>query len=123
MPLCTAKKDDGSPCERIVGASQTLCFSHDPEQAATRSKNASVAGRAKATDAPELREIKRVLRKLFADLERGAIDPKLGSTLVSVANSQMRAVSLEAELTHHAELGRKLAKIEEMDKAARRWAN
>ena len=26
MPLCTATKDDGTACERIVRASQSYCF-------------------------------------------------------------------------------------------------
>ena len=48
MPRCSGKKEDGSPCERIVGASQSYCYSHDPKRAAERRRNASRGGRSKA---------------------------------------------------------------------------
>ena len=48
MPRCAGKKEDGSPCERIVGASHTYCYSHDPGRAAERRRNASRGGRSKA---------------------------------------------------------------------------
>ncbi len=124
MQQCTAKTGNGARCERIVSASETLCYSHSPETAAARSENASVAARAKTNAVPELREIKRHLKRLFADLDRGEVDPKRAATLVTVVNAQMRAVSLEAELTHNAELGRKLERIEDMERQVkRRWAN
>jgi hypothetical protein len=48
MPRCAGKKEEGSPCERIVGASQPYCYSHDPNRAAERQRNASRGGRSKA---------------------------------------------------------------------------
>jgi hypothetical protein len=45
MPRCAGKKEDGSPCERIVGASHTYCYSHDPKRAAERRPNAAVTPR------------------------------------------------------------------------------
>src|SRR5215213_10489479 len=48
MPRCAGRKEDGSPCERIAGASHTYCYSHDPKRAAERRRNASRGGRSKA---------------------------------------------------------------------------
>lgn len=123
MPQCTATKDDGSRCSRLVGLSQTLCYAHSPEEAEARSKNASSAAKAKTSPTPELREVKRILRRLYSDLEAGKIPPRLGATLVSVANAQVRAVALEAELTSAAELARRVERIETLERQAKRWAN
>ena len=38
MPRCAGSKPDGTPCERIVGASQTYCFSHDPARKEIRAE-------------------------------------------------------------------------------------
>jgi hypothetical protein len=65
MPRCAAKKEDGSPCERIVGASQPYCYSHEPVRAAERRRNASRGGRSKAN--AEIAGLKAQLRKLAAD--------------------------------------------------------
>jgi hypothetical protein len=57
MPRCAGNKDDGSPCERIVKASQRYCYSHDPERAEERKRNASRGGRSKGI------EIERKIRE------------------------------------------------------------
>jgi hypothetical protein len=59
MARCAGTKADGTPCERIIGASQTFCYSHDDTRRKERSKNASVAAKAKLK---ELHEIKEQLR-------------------------------------------------------------
>ena len=41
MPRCRGNKEGGTPCERIVGASQDHCYSHDPDRAAETRRNAS----------------------------------------------------------------------------------
>lgn len=56
MPRCSGNKPDGTPCERIVAASQTYCFSHDPARKEERRRNAARAGRSKPNK--ELVEIK-----------------------------------------------------------------
>jgi hypothetical protein len=42
MPRCVATKHDGTPCERIVGAAQEYCYSHDPNRADERHRNVGV---------------------------------------------------------------------------------
>jgi hypothetical protein len=66
MARCAASKPNGEPCERIVGASQTYCFPHDPNRAAERARNASKAARAKPTR--ELSDVKKRLRQLAEDV-------------------------------------------------------
>jgi hypothetical protein len=71
MPRCAGKKEDGSPCERIVGASQSYCYSHDPERAAER-RNASRGGQSKAN--AEITGLKVQLKKLAADVLSGEVE-------------------------------------------------
>ena len=47
MARCAGSKPDGTPCERIVGASESHCYSHDPERSEERRRNASKAARSK----------------------------------------------------------------------------
>jgi hypothetical protein len=72
MSRCRGNKDDGSPCERIVGASQDYCYSHDPDRAEERRRNASKAGRARHD--PEVREIKRLLKDLYTGVLEGRVE-------------------------------------------------
>jgi hypothetical protein len=66
MARCAASKPNGEPCERIVGASQTYCFAHDPNRAAERARSASKAARTKPTR--ELSDVKKRLRQLAEDV-------------------------------------------------------
>ncbi len=60
MPRCAATKPDGSPCERIVGASQGYCYAQDRMHADKRKRDAAKAGR--GTPDVELNEIKASLK-------------------------------------------------------------
>ena len=62
MPRCAATKPDGSPCERIVGASQTHCYAHDPSNADKRRRDDPRAGR--STPNVEINEVKRLPKSL-----------------------------------------------------------
>jgi hypothetical protein len=72
MPRCAGRKEDGSPCERIVGASQTHCYSHDPKRAAECRRNASRGGRSKAN--AEIAGLNAQLKKLAADVLSGEVE-------------------------------------------------
>ena len=56
MSRCAATKPDGSPCERIVGASRVYCYAHDPSNADRRRRDAAKAGR--STPNAELKEVR-----------------------------------------------------------------
>src|SRR5918999_450952 len=94
MPRCAGKKEDGSPCERIVGASQPYCYSHDPERAAERRRNASRGGRSKAN--AEIAELKAQLRKLAADVISGEVER--GRKIKETEELEARLEALEAVL-------------------------
>ena len=62
MARCVGFKPDNSPCERIVGASRSYCYSHDPDRADERRRNTSRAGKSKPNK--ELQDIKQRLSDL-----------------------------------------------------------
>ena len=62
MARCAGFKPDGTACERIVPASRTYCYAHDPRHAEKRRRDAAKAGR--STPNAELKEVKGLLKKL-----------------------------------------------------------
>jgi hypothetical protein len=47
MNQCQGIKSDGTRCERLIGASQEYCYSHDNSRAAERKTNATKAAKSK----------------------------------------------------------------------------
>jgi hypothetical protein len=78
MPRCAGSKHDGSPGERIVGASQRYCFAHDPSKAAQRSRNAAKAAPEHRPNR-ELRAVKEQLRTLADDVLAHRVDQDAAS--------------------------------------------
>jgi len=119
MARCRGEKPDGTPCERIVPASQEHCYSHDPERGEERRRNASKAARSKPS--ADLREIKTLLKDL-TDRVLGKEDTEaLGTGPASVANqlinTRLRAVELERKAREVDELE---ARLEELEAALER---
>jgi hypothetical protein len=110
MPRCIATKHDGTPCERIVGAAQEHCFSHDPNRAEERRRNASKAGSYKPGG--ELGEVKAKLRQLADDVLSGAVDRASGSVAAQILGVYLRAVEIERKIRETEELEERLALLE-----------
>ena len=115
MPRCAGKKEDGSPCERIVGASQPYCYSHDPERAAERRRNASRGGRSKAN--AEIAGLKAQLKKLAADVLSGEVERGAATAVNQIINSQARLLELERKIKETEELEAWLEALEAVLKA------
>ena len=115
MPRCAGRKEDGSPCERIVGASQTYCYSHDPKRAAERRRNASRGGRSKAN--AEIAGLKAQLKKLAADVLSGEVDRGAATAVNQIINSQARLLELERKIKETEELEARLEALEVVLKA------
>jgi hypothetical protein len=118
MPRCRGNKDDGSPCERIVGASQDYCYSHDPDRAEERRRNASKAGRARHD--PEIREIKRLLKDLYAGVLEGRVERAAAAVANQVANTRLRAIEVERRIREQDELEERLDELEGVLEATER---
>ena len=124
MARCSASKADGTPCERIVGASQDYCYAHDPDRAGERRRNASKAGSSRPSR--ELAGIKALLSELTDRVLGGDGAEPLETGRAAVANqllnTRLRAVEVERKVKETEELE---ARIEELERNAaggvRRW--
>jgi hypothetical protein len=111
MPRCAGKKGDGTPCQRIVGASQEYCYAHNPAYAAERKRAASKAARSPAKS-PEVREIKGLLKDLYTAVLEGKVERQAAAVANQIANTQLRAIELEHRIREHNELEGRLDELE-----------
>jgi hypothetical protein len=114
VPRCAGKKGDGTPCERIVGASGGLCYAHDAAFAEDRKRAASKAARspAKGRSTSEIREITRRLKDLYDAVLEGRVDRSAAAVANQIANSQLRAVEVERRVREQDELEIRLDELE-----------
>src|SRR5215212_3728103 len=122
MPRCAGRKGDGTPCERIVGASQEYCYAHDPTYAEERKRAASKAARspAKGRSIAEIREIKERLKDLYAAVLEGRAERAAAAVANQIANTQLRAIELERRVREQDELEGHLDELEAMLEDAER---
>jgi len=110
MPRCAATKPDGSPCERIVGVSQTYCYAHDPANADKRRRDAAKAGR--STPSSELKEVKDLLKKLAQQVLSGQLGTAPAAVANQLLNTRLRAIELERKWKEIEELEARLEAVE-----------
>jgi hypothetical protein len=109
MARCTGSKPDGTPCERIVSASQQFCFAHDPQQALARARNASKA--AKSKPLREIKDLKDEVKAAIKDVREGTLDRNDAKVMFSGYALIKDLLSLERELRIDDELS---AEVEEL---------
>jgi flagellar motility protein MotE (MotC chaperone) len=114
MGRCAGYKPNGSPCERIVSASRTFCFAHDPATAAQRSRNASKAARSKP--GRELAAVKERLRTLAEGVLTGEVDQDAAAVASRILGVYLRAVEQERKLKEQEEI---LERIEALERRAK----
>src|SRR5215218_6504362 len=121
MPRCAATKDDGSPCERIVSASQKFCFAHDPATASQRSRNASKAARSKPSR--ELKAVKERLRGLADGVLAGQVDEAAAAVASRILAVYLRAVEAERKVREQEEILERIEALEAKERQGgrRRW--
>ena len=126
MARCAGFKPDGTPCERIVGASQTYCYAHDPDRADERRRAARKGGQRGGRGRPmaEVAEIQGQLSELYASVLAGETEPKVGAVLAQIANVRARIVETGLKAKEQAELEERLEQLEALldhKDGARRW--
>ncbi len=115
MPRCRETKPDGTPCERIVPASQSYCYSHDPNRQDERKRNASKAGKSKPSR--EIVQIKQRLSDLADDVLGGRVNRANAAVAGQLLNTVIRAVGVELKVREQMELE---ARLEELEAALER---
>jgi hypothetical protein len=122
MPRCTGSKPDSTPCERIVGASQTYCYAHDPARASERKRNSSKAGRSRPSR--EIEALKRRLEELANDVLAGRVERGDAAVVNQILNTRARLIELERKIREQEEVLERIEALEEMqDKKSggKRW--
>lgn len=111
MARCAGSKPNGTLCERIVGASQTYCYSHDPARKEERRRNAARAGRSKPNR--ELIEVKARLRELAEDVLEGRKNRADAAVAGQLFGTFIRAVSAEIKVKEVLELEERIEALEQ----------
>ncbi len=117
MPRCSGFKPDGCPCERIVGASQRYCFSHDPDRADERRRSASRAAKSKQN--PLLRELHGLLENLTTRVVEGNLETPRGAVANQLIMTRIKLIELERRVKEIDQLEKRLAEME--TRAEQRW--
>lgn len=112
MPRCAASKPNGEPCERIVGASQSYCYAHDPARSEERRRNASRGGKSKGNS--EISDLKAQLRKLAADVLSGEVGRSEAAVVNQILNTRARLIELERKIREQEELETRLEALEDV---------
>jgi hypothetical protein len=109
MPKCAGIKRDGGRCTVVVAPGVTHCYSHDPERAEERRRNASRGGRAKGNK--EVAELKTELKDLISEVKAGELDRNDAAVMVQGYRALKDFIELERRLRETDDLA---AEIEEL---------
>ncbi len=109
MARCRALKPDGDPCERIVPASQSYCYSHDPARKEERRRNAARAGRGGGT---EIRDLKRRVSEVVEAVLDGSQDRGRAAVAIQGLNALRGVLELERKIRETEELAARLEALE-----------
>jgi hypothetical protein len=111
VPRCSHTYGDSSQCRRIVSAEQEYCYSHDPQRASERKRNAARGGRAKASG--ELGRVKARLHTLADMVEEGQMDRADAAVISQIWGTYLRAVSVELKAREQLQITERLEQLEE----------
>lgn len=109
MARCAGTKPDGSPCSVLVSSAGSLCYWHDPRQAAARKRNAARGGRSRTGEAKEIRVL---LRQFAADVVSGDLEREKATAAGQLLNYALRALLVERQLLETEELEQRIAEME-----------
>ena len=110
MRGCSAIKANGERCRGIATTGSDYCPAHDPTRAEERHRAASKAARARHD--PEIREIKRLLKDLYAGVLEGRVERATAAVANQVANTRLRAIEVERRMREADELEERLDELE-----------
>ena len=110
MARCRELKLDGTPCERIVPASQEYCYSHDPERREERKRNASRGGKSRGNG--EIVDLKAQLKRLASDVLEGRVERGDAVVVNQILNTRLRLLEQERRIKETEELAARLEALE-----------
>lgn len=112
LPVCGKNKADGTPCERIVGASGQLCHAHDPTKREQRRRSASTAAKSKLSS--EVVAIRAETRQIMADVRAKKLSRGDANVLLQGCNILLRTVDQGRRQAEYDEVRGEMAELREM---------
>ena len=110
---CAATTQYGRPCQNPAQSSKVVCWSHDPENAAQRARNARAGGRAAHSPTSlEIGELKGELRALIREVKDGKVAPGVAAVITQLANTIIRAIEQDRKVRELDEIEERLAELE-----------
>ena len=106
MNQCSATKANGERCTLPAKGSHGLCWTHAPENAAKRRRNASKAATAKADR--EVREIKAEIRDLIAMVREGGFEPAAANTINRLYQTLLQYIIVERGIYREDDLAQRI---------------
>lgn len=117
MARCSRIKADGSRCKAVAMDSSGLCYSHSPNTADKRQRNASrggkTGGRGRAKQGSgDIKDVKGWLLELARRVEAGELEAKDGTAVSQILNIWLRGIETERKLKEQEELEERLESLE-----------
>src|SRR5918994_645668 len=110
MAGCSAIKGNGERCRGIAATGSDYCPAHDPTRSEQRKKAASKAARARHD--PEIRELKDLLKDLYAAVLEGRVERAAAAVANQIANTRLRALEVERRIRDQEELEGQMDEME-----------
>ena len=110
---CTATTQYGRPCQNQAQPGKSVCWSHDPENAAQRAQNARAGGiAAHSPTTLEIAELKDELKELIKEVKVGKITPGVASVITQLANVLLRGIEQQRKVKETEELEQRIEELE-----------
>jgi hypothetical protein len=109
MNQCSATKRNGERCTLPANGSHGLCWTHAPENAAKRRRNASKAASAKSDK--EVREVKREIRDLIAMVREGGFDATAANAINRLYNTLLAYILAERGIYREEDLAVRIREL------------
>ena len=96
---CAATTQYGRPCQNPAQPGKAVCWSHDPENAARRTRNARAGGRAAHSPTSlEIAELKDELKELIREVKDGKVAPGVAAVITQLSNTIIRAIEQDRKV-------------------------
>ena len=109
MNQCRATKRNGERCTLPANGSHGLCWSHAPEHAAKRRRNASKAASAKADK--EIRDTKAEIRDLVRMVREEEFDVSKANTINRLYQTLLQYIVVERGVYREDELAERIKEL------------
>jgi hypothetical protein len=110
---CQGITATGRRCEKLIGPSQTFCFSHNPEKAEERSALAAKAAKSKhTTPCDEIVEIRQEMKSLADLVRQKKVTVGVGSVVNQILGNMLRTFEQQRRQKEFDDLERRLEEVE-----------